>query len=122
MVALEITTAKGTGWACGVAVAQGGMVVTTLDSVTGARTLTAMTSAGVRAQARVVHTDQGADIALVQVSANLPVARFADGEAMATGSAATIMALTARRGVTRVGGCHVDPQLGHLGHLPGGRW
>ncbi|HEY1733573.1 MAG TPA: trypsin-like peptidase domain-containing protein [Acidimicrobiales bacterium] len=97
IVALEVST-NGGGVAedCGVAVAAGGLVVTTADAVDGVRSVTAVTANGTRVRAAVLAVDRGSDIALLRLDADLPVARFADDATVAPGYPAMVMALAAR--------------------------
>jgi S1-C subfamily serine protease len=96
MVSLQVSTDHGVVQECGVAVASGGLVATTLDAVAGASSITAVTAGGRRERAVVVATDRPSDVALLRVDGPLPVARFAgavppsgDGEAMVVAMAVT---------------------------------
>ncbi|MHB8218916.1 MAG: S1C family serine protease [Acidimicrobiales bacterium] len=95
MVSLLVTKGTGRSKGCGVAVAPGGLVVTTLDEVTGAQSVIAVTANGTRGPAQVVATDRRSDIALVRVPTNLRSARFAGDSSIPTGYAVTAMAMTA---------------------------
>lgn len=96
MVSLVVTQNRGTTVSCGVAVAQGGLVATTFDAVRGARSVTAVTAGGERERARVVATDRRSDIALVRISGDLPLARFAGDTSLSTGHPVMVMALDAK--------------------------
>jgi putative serine protease PepD len=98
MVALEVSTNDGVAEDCGVAVAPGGLVVTTADAVDGARTVTAVVAGGTRVGAAVLAVDRGSDVAVVRVNADVPVARFADDATVSAGHAAMVIALAARPG------------------------
>jgi putative serine protease PepD len=98
MVALEVSTSDGVAEDCGVAVAPGGLVVTTADAVDGARTVTAVVAGGTRVGAAVLAVDRGSDVAVVRVDADVPVARFADDATVSAGHAAMVIALAARSG------------------------
>jgi serine protease Do len=98
MVSLQVTTGHGVTQDCGVAVAPGGFVVTTLDAVADARTITAFTASGEHAPAIVVATDRGSDIALVRVADDLPVAKFAGDTFIDAGHQAMVVAMASRSG------------------------
>lgn len=98
LVSLQVATDHGVTQDCGVAVAAGGLVATTLDAVADARSVTALTASGRREPATVVATDRSSDVALVRVSTGLPVARFADDTAVTAGRPAIVMAMAARSG------------------------
>jgi S1-C subfamily serine protease len=93
LVSLDISTEHGTDWGCGVAAAPGGWVVTTMNELSGARSITAVTASGARVHARVVATDPGSDVALVRVDDDLPPARFTDDRTMAAGRRVMVLAL-----------------------------
>ena len=97
MVALQVSTGHGVTEGCGVAVAAGGLVATTLDAVAGARSVTALTASGRREPATVVATDRGSDIALLRVAGDPPVAQFADDTGVRA-TTAMVLAMAARRG------------------------
>ena len=87
MVKLQATTAAGTVSLVGVAVAEGGLVATAADPLTGVRQLSAVGADGVRRRAVVVARDKTSDVALVDTGQDLPVAPFADDGTLAPGSA-----------------------------------
>ena len=78
MVELQVTTAQGTVALIGVAVAEGGLVVTTADLLVGAHRVVLVGPGGKLEPATVVATDKASDVALVTVPEDLPVAPFAD--------------------------------------------
>ncbi len=71
-------TSHGTVHLLGVAVAEGGMVVTTAGLLTDVRSIAMVGAGGKLEQASLVGTDTTSDIALVEVPEDLPVAPFAD--------------------------------------------
>jgi S1-C subfamily serine protease len=77
LVELQATTAHGTVLLVGVAVAEGGLVATTADPLTGLRHLDVVGPRGTLEAASVVATDKASDVALVNVPEDLPVAPFA---------------------------------------------
>ncbi len=86
MVQLEAITARGTVMLVGVAVAEGGLVATTADALTGLRSISMIGSHGSLQHASVVAIDHGSDLALVNVPADIPVPTFADDAGLGTGS------------------------------------
>jgi S1-C subfamily serine protease len=95
MVSLLVTKGSRTSEGCGVAIASGNLVVTTLDEVTGARSMTAVTATGTRVPAQVVAVDRRSDIALVRIATKLRSARFAGDSSIPTGLTVTAMAMDA---------------------------
>ncbi len=86
MVELQATTGRGTVALIGVAVAEGGLVATTADLLTGARRVVMVGPGGKLEPATVIATDTASDVALVDVPEDLPVAPFADGASVSGGS------------------------------------
>ena len=78
IVELRAVTAHGTATLIGVAVAEGGMVATTADVLSGLRRLDLVGPGGHLEPASVVGTDSSSDIALIDVPENVPVAPFSD--------------------------------------------
>ena len=78
IVELEATTSHGTVLLVGVAVAEGGLVATTADPLSGLEHLDMVGPGGQLQAASVVATDKTSDVALVDVPEDLPVAPFAD--------------------------------------------
>jgi len=86
MVELRATTAHGTVKLIGVAVAEGGMVVTTADLLGGARRIVMVGAGGKVVPASLVAEDTTSDIALVNVPVDVPVAPFANDTGLGGGS------------------------------------
>jgi S1-C subfamily serine protease len=78
IVELQATTTHGTVLLVGVAVAEGGLVATTADLLTGLRRIDMVGPGGTLQAASVVAMDKTSDVALVNVPEDLPVAPFAD--------------------------------------------
>jgi putative serine protease PepD len=86
MVQLRAVTATGVITMVGVAVAEGGVVATTADGLTGLRSIAMVGNGGRLLRASVVAIDKGSDVALINVPDDVPVAPFADDAALAAGS------------------------------------
>lgn len=86
MVELRATTAHGTVALIGVAVAEGGMVVTTADLLGAVRRIVMVGPGGKLEPASIVARDTTSDVALVNVPENVPVAPFADDSGLNGGS------------------------------------
>ena len=86
MVELRATTAHGTVELVGVAVAEGGMVVTTADLLGGVRRIVMVGPGGKLEPASVVAKDATSDVALVNVPVDVPVAPFANDTGLSGGS------------------------------------
>ena len=86
IVELRATTAHGTVTMIGVAVAEGGIVATTADLLTGAQHLFMVGPDGKLQPASVVAWDTGSDVALVDVPEDLPVATFSDDAGLSGGT------------------------------------
>jgi S1-C subfamily serine protease len=78
IVELQATTTHGTVLLVGVAVAEGGLVATTADLLTGLRRIDMVGPGGTLQAASVLAMDKTSDVALVNVPDDLPVAPFAD--------------------------------------------
>jgi S1-C subfamily serine protease len=87
MVELQADTAHGTVNLIGVAVAEGGLVVTTADLLTGVQQINLVGPAGKLQRATVVGMDGPSDVALVNVPEDVPVAPFTDDAGVKNGSA-----------------------------------
>jgi S1-C subfamily serine protease len=87
IVELQATTTHGTVLLVGVAVAEGGLVTTTADLLSGLRRIDMIGAAGKLEPASVVATDKTSDVALVSVPEDLPVATFADDTGLDSGTA-----------------------------------
>ncbi len=86
MVELQATSAHGTVALIGVAVAEGGVVATTADLLSGVRRIVMVGPGGKLEPASVLATDSTSDVALVTVPVDLPVAPFADDSSLSGGS------------------------------------
>jgi putative serine protease PepD len=86
MVQLRAATPHGTVSLIGVAVAEGGLVVTTADALGNLQRLDLVGSGGKLEPASVVATDRESDIALVNVPEDVPVAPFSDDTTLAPGT------------------------------------
>jgi serine protease Do len=86
MVQLRADTSHGMVLLTGVAVAEGGLVATTADALSGLRSLTMVGPGGKLLPARLMGSDEDSDIALVTVPDDVPVATFADDVALSGGS------------------------------------
>jgi putative serine protease PepD len=92
MVELQATTTHGTVTLIGVAVAEGGMVVTTANLLGDVQRLDMVGPGGRLEQASVVGSDATSNIALVNVPADVPVAPFSDDAALGGGAPDTALA------------------------------
>ena len=86
IVELRATTTQGTVLLVGVAVAEGGLVATTADPLTGLRHIDMVGPGGTLRAASVVATDKASDVALVSVPEDLPVAPFANDTNLDSGA------------------------------------
>ena len=86
IVELKAVTAHGTATLIGVAVAEGGMVATTADLLSGLRRLDLVGPGGHLEPASLVGTDSSSDIALINVPENVPVAPFSDDVGVSGGT------------------------------------
>ena len=89
MVELQATTSHGLVALIGIAVAEGGLVVTTADALGGLEHLSVVGPGGKLQDASVVGQDRDSDVALVQVPEDVPVAPFADDSAVSAATATT---------------------------------
>jgi S1-C subfamily serine protease len=92
IVELQATTSHGSVPLIGVAVAEGGLVATTADGLSGRQRVVMVGPDGRAEPASVVAEDKTSDVALVSVAEDLPVATFSDDTDLASG--APDMALT----------------------------
>ena len=92
MVELQATTTHGTVTLIGVAVAEGGLVATTADLLSGVQRIDLVEADGKLEQASIVGTDATSDVALVDVPADLPVAPFSDDATLSGGAPDTVLA------------------------------
>jgi S1-C subfamily serine protease len=86
MVQLVATTTHGTVTLIGVAVAEGGLVVTTADLLGGLQHLDMVGPGGKLEEATLTASDPGSDVALVTVPEDVPVAPFADDTLLSGGA------------------------------------
>jgi S1-C subfamily serine protease len=86
MVEMRAATTSGVTTIVGVAVAEGGLVVTTADALRNLVGLDLVGPHGRLEPATVVGTDAGSDVALVDVPEDVPVAPFADDADLAAGT------------------------------------
>ena len=77
----------------GIAVAEGGVVVTTGDVLRGALWIDMVGSGGRLQRATVAATDSGSDLALVDVPVDVPVAPFSDDGSLSTGTTSLTLGL-----------------------------
>lgn len=104
MVRLEATTTHGMVTLVGVAVAEGGMVVTTADLLGGVQRIDMVGPNGSLERASIVGVDTTSNVALVNVPADIPVAPFSDDGALGGGAPDTAL------GYVPSGGSGVAPQ------------
>jgi S1-C subfamily serine protease len=86
MVQLRAITTHGDVAMVGVAVAEGGLVATLADGLSGLRAIDMVGPGGRLMRASVVAMDSSSDLALVNVPDDLPVAPFSDDAAVSPGS------------------------------------
>jgi S1-C subfamily serine protease len=94
MVELQADTTHGTVSLVGVAVAEGGLVATTADDLSGLHALYMVGPDGHRLRAQLMATDDASDVALVSVPDDVPVAPFADDASLDQGSPDMTLSLT----------------------------
>ncbi len=107
MVELQATTSHGIVALIGIAVAEGGLVVTTADALGGLEHLSVVGPGGRLERASLLGQDHDSDVALVQVPGDVPVAPFSDGAGL-VGAAADFTLTLRPDGTTLV-----------LGSVPG---
>ena len=107
MVELQATTSHGLVMLIGIAVAEGGLVVTTADALGGLEHLSVVGPDGRLEGASVVGQDRDSDVALVQVPEDVPVAPFSDDTGVGAATADSTLTL-------RPSGTHLV-----LGSVPG---
>jgi serine protease Do len=95
VVQLQANTSHGVVSLVGVAVAEGGLVATTADGLSGLQSLWMIGSDGRRVRASVLSVDGSSDLALISVPDDLPVAPFADDATLTDGSADMTLSMTA---------------------------
>ena len=87
MVELQATTSHGIVALIGIAVAEGGLVVTTADALGGLEHISLVGPGGTLESASVLGRDRESDVALVQVPEDVPVAPFSDGTGLSAAAA-----------------------------------
>ena len=95
VVQLQANTSHGVISLAGVAVAEGGLVATTADGLSGLQSLWMIGTDGRRARAKLLSVDGSSDLALISVPDDLPVAPFADDTTLTDGSGDMTLSLTA---------------------------
>jgi S1-C subfamily serine protease len=90
MVELQATTSHGLVALIGIAVAEGGLVVTTADGLGGLEHLSVVGPGGKLQDASLVGSDHDSDIALVQIPEDVPVAPFSDAAVNAATADSTL--------------------------------
>jgi len=95
VVQLEADTTHGVMALAGVAVAEGGLVATTANGLTGLQSLWMIGTDGRRSRASVLYTDDSSDLALISVPDDLSVAPFSNDATLTAGSADMTLSLTA---------------------------
>lgn len=93
IVELRAGTEHGEVTLFGIAVAEGGVVVTTADLLQGAVWVDMVGSGGRLQPASVAAVDHGSDVALVDVPIDLPVAPFADDGELSAGTPSLTLGL-----------------------------
>jgi S1-C subfamily serine protease len=107
MVQLQASTSHGTVLLTGVAVAEGGLVATTADALSGLRSISMVGTDGHLWRSSVMGIDRNSDIALITVPDDVPVAPFADDSQLNPGS--SDMTLTLAGSGNGVPVLHCDP-------------
>jgi S1-C subfamily serine protease len=100
MVELAATTSHGTVHLVGVAVAEGGLVATTADALSGLSSISMVGTGGRLLRASVVAIDHGSDLALVNVPDDVPVPTFSDDAAVTDGAADMTLSLASAASTT----------------------
>ena len=86
MVLLRADTARGPVYLTAVAVAEGGLVATTADSLSADTIISMVGTDGRLWRAKLVGIDRASDLALITVPDDVPVAPFADDTTLAGGA------------------------------------
>jgi len=94
VVQLRAVTDHGVVSLVGVAVAEGGLVATTANGLSGLRSISMMDDEGRRFRASVIGIDTASDIALVSVPDDVPVAPFADDAFLSEGTTDMTLSVT----------------------------
>jgi len=107
MVQLRAVTTHGVVLVTGIAVAEGGLIATTADALSGLRSLAMIGPDGHLLRASVMGVDRDSDVALVTVPDDVPVAPFADDTGLAAGAPDMTLTLAGSNDGTPV--LHCDP-------------
>jgi putative serine protease PepD len=91
-VVMTIERSSGTTVTTGLVAESGGIIVTTWEALSGAKSIIVIEPGGSRQVATLVGVDQSSGIAVVRISDDLPAATFDDGDP-STGTGAIAMAL-----------------------------
>ncbi len=119
LVQLRAATAHGTVTLVGVAVAEGGLVVTTADVLGNVQRLDVVAAGGRLVPASVVAIDRQSDVALVNVPEDVPVAPFADDASLTPGAPDLTLSLVPASGDTLA--LHSTPgSVASVGHAIAG--
>jgi S1-C subfamily serine protease len=95
MVQLRAVTGHGTESLVGVAVAEGGLLATTAEALSGLRSLWMIGPGGHALKASVLGVDGASDLALINVPVDVPVAPFADDTTLSVGTTAMMLNMAA---------------------------
>jgi S1-C subfamily serine protease len=95
VVQLQAVTSHGIISLVGVAVAEGGLLATAADGLSGLRSLSMIGTDGRRLPASVLSIDPSSDVALISVPDDVPVAPFADDATLSAGSADMTLSMAA---------------------------
>jgi S1-C subfamily serine protease len=109
LVQLRAVTSHGVVLLTGVGVAEGGLVATTADALSGLRSIDMVGPDGHLLRASVQASDTKSDIALIDVPDDVPVAPFADDAALENGDAD--MTLSVSSGSNGSPAVHCQPGL-----------
>ena len=120
VVQLQAVTSHGSVALVGVAVAEGGLVATTADSLSGLHSIYMVRSDGRRLKASVLGVDEASDLALVSVPDDVPVATFADDAALTLGSTDMTLSLVQPVDGTLVLHCQMGSVTGIDTVIPSG--
>jgi S1-C subfamily serine protease len=93
MVELQAGTTNGVVTLFGIAVAEGGVVVTTAEPLRGAQWIDMVGADGKLQRASIAATDGDSDLALVDVPVDVPIAPFSDDASLTAGTATLVLDL-----------------------------
>lgn len=100
LVELQATTTHGTVTLIGVAVAEGGMVATTAEFLSGVLRIDMVAPGGQLERASIVGIDAASDVALVNVPQDIPVAPFSDDGGLSAGASDLVLTYAPGGGAT----------------------